>query len=104
SITVRTLHSLVVAPATVAMAPGDTQPVAVTATFDDGTPAPAETFKPVFVSSNPAAATVDDQGTIRATGIGGAVIRVSVGGVSAGLAVPVTARPARPRPSPTSPR
>jgi hypothetical protein len=106
-ITIRTLHSLVVAPATVTMAPGDTQPIAVTATFDDGTPAPAEAFKPVFVSSNPAAASVDDQGTIRATGIGGAVIRVSVGSVSADVPVSVTARPAASpsqRPIPASPR
>jgi len=105
-ITIRTLHSLVVAPATVAMAPGDTQPIVVTATFDDGTPAPAEAFKVVFVSSNPAAASIDDQGTIRATGIGGAVIRVSVGGVSADVPVSVTARPpASPssRPLPASP-
>src|SRR5438034_562981 len=96
-ITIRTLHSLAVAPATVTMAPGDTQPIAVTATFDDGTPAPAEAFKPVFVSSNPAAASIDEQGTIRATGIGGAVIRVSVGSVSADVPVSVTAR------SPASP-
>ncbi|TMK52322.1 MAG: serine/threonine protein kinase, partial [Actinobacteria bacterium] len=106
-ITIRTLHSLVVAPVTVAMAPGDTQPIAVTATFDDGTPAPAEAFRPMFVSSNPAAASIDDQGTIRATGIGGAVIRVSVGSVSADVPVSVTARapaPAAQRPLPVSPR
>ena len=103
-ITIRTLYSLVVTPASLAMAPGDTQPITVTATFDDGTPAPAEAFKPVFVSSNPAAATVDDQGTITATGVGGAVVRVSVGSVSADLPVSVTARPALPRPIPASPR
>ena len=58
------------------------------------------------MSSNPAAATIDDQGTIRATGIGGAVIRVSVGSVSADVPVSVTARPpASPsqRPLPASP-
>ncbi|HEY2667296.1 MAG TPA: protein kinase, partial [Actinomycetota bacterium] len=105
-ITIRTLHSLVVTPATVAMAPGDTQPILVTATFDDGTPAPAGAFRPTFVSSNPAAATVDDQGTVTATGIGGAVIRASVGSVSADVPVSVAARPpsSPPRPVPASPR
>ena len=105
-ITIRTLRSLVVAPAAVTMAPGDTESIGVTATFDDGTPAPAGAFKPTFVSSNPAASSIDDQGTIRATGIGGAVIRVSVGSVSTDVPVSVTARPpasASPPPHAVSP-
>src|SRR5205085_4612311 len=68
---------------------------------------PGGGLQAVFVSSNPAAATVDDHGTIRATGIGGAVIRVSVGSVSADVPVSVTARPPAspsPRPLPASPR
>src|SRR5260370_14354596 len=85
------------------MAPGDTQPIAVTATFDDGTPAPAEAFKPMFVSSNPAAASVDDQGTVRATGIGGGAVRVSRGGRGADPPAAGHGPPPPPPPPPTPP-
>ncbi|MCW3044323.1 MAG: serine/threonine protein kinase [Actinobacteria bacterium] len=101
-ISIRVLHALVVVPPVVTMAPGGTVPLAVAGTFDDGTVAPAEAFKPTFVSSNPAAAVVDDHGTIKATGTGGAVVRASVGSVWTDVPVSVVAASPSPRPLPAA--
>jgi serine/threonine protein kinase len=102
-ISIRVLHALVVVPPVVTMAPGGTVSLAVAGTFDDGTVAPADAFKPLFVSSNPATASVDDHGAIKASGTGGAVIRASVGSVWTDVPVSVVAAPASSRPLPTAP-
>ncbi|MFM7066829.1 MAG: Ig-like domain-containing protein [Gammaproteobacteria bacterium] len=90
---VPTLQSLAATPATVTLTTGDTQALAVTGTFSDGSTEPM-TARANYSSSNTAVATVSAAGVITAVGAGTATVQVTAAGgagaASASYAVPVT--------------
>lgn len=80
-----TLQSLSVSPDTVAIAVGETAQLTVTAT-----PENAEDFSPVWVSSDPEIATVDDKGLVSGIAAGSVIITVSSGDIKDECKVTVT--------------
>lgn len=107
-IALRVLQALQVDPAGVTLTVGQSRPLTVTGTFDDGTPAPAGAFVPTFGSSNPVVVSVDGHGSVKALASGNVVVHVAVGSVSTDVPVSVAAvtaapPPVRPRPSASTP-
>ncbi len=96
-------QKVTVSPTSISMYVGNTRKIAVALA-----PAEAVNRKMYWTSSNTRVATVDSYGTVRAVGVGSAVITVTVDGVKATIAVTVTQAPTVPvnpdQPKPEEPK